>query len=157
MKIRIYNTVKGIIFNNEEVLLIKKEYEDGRTLYTLPGGSQEPGETLEETLNRELYEEIAASVKIVDLASVYEYKKNSNRDPGLVKHKVEFAFYCHIEGPYTATMGPHPDPHQTDVVWIPRQALSELNLYPVGLHDILLRDFPSHREIYRGVTSNSTR
>ena len=157
MKTRIYNTVKGIIFNCEEVLLIKKEYEDGRMLYTLPGGSQEPGETLEETLNRELYEEIAAHVKIIDLASIYEYKQSSKSDPGLVKHKVEFAFYCHIEGAYSATMGQHPDPHQTDVVWVPRQELSEINLYPVALHDVLLQEFPSHREIYRGVTSNSAR
>jgi ADP-ribose pyrophosphatase YjhB (NUDIX family) len=157
MKIRIYNTVKGIIFNTEEVLLIKKEYEDGRILYTLPGGGQEPGETLEETLSRELYEEIAASVKIVDLVGVYEYKQNSNRDPGLLKHKVEFAFYCHIEGPYSATMGPHPDPHQTDVVWIHRQSLNEINLYPVELKDILLQEMLPGRRIYMGEINKNYR
>jgi len=154
MKLRIYNTVKAIIFNADDVLLIKKEYEGGRTLYTLPGGSQNPGETLEDTLHREIREEIDARVTILDLAQVYEYRQNSKTDPELVKHKVEFAFHCQIIGPYKATMGVHPDPHQTDVVWINRWSLNKINLYPVELKDILLQDTIHRRGVYLGEISN---
>ena len=136
-----YNTAKAVIFDGDDALLIKKEYEDGRIVFTLPGGSQNPGETMEETVKREVYEEVAATVKVIDLVQVYEHRQISKKDPELVKHKVEFAFYCQIEGPYTPVLGQHPDPHQTDVLWINKHKLSGLNLYPNELKNILLHDF----------------
>lgn len=140
MKIKIYNTAKAIIYNGGDVLLIKKEYEDGYILYTLPGGSQEAGETLQETLLREMYEEAAVVVEIIDLVKVYEYQQVSKSDPTLIKHKIEFVFHCQIEGSYAPVKGPHPDPHQTDVVWMNKESLSTINLYPNGLTNILLFD-----------------
>jgi ADP-ribose pyrophosphatase YjhB (NUDIX family) len=138
MNIEIVNTAKAVIFDGDNVLLIKKEYEDGRTLYTLPGGSQNPGETLQQTLTREMLEETAAAVVIIDLVKVYEYQQISKSDPGLIRHKIEFAFHCAIDGTYTPIMGPHPDPHQTDVVWFNKQALSEIMLHPQELKNVLL-------------------
>jgi 8-oxo-dGTP diphosphatase len=138
MRLKIVNTAKAIIFDGDNVLLIKKEYEDGRTLYTLPGGSQDPGETLQETLRRELYEEIAATVRIIDLVKVYEHQQLSNSDPGLIKHKIEFAFHCQLAGAYTLILGPHPDPHQTETAWISKKKLSTITLYPRELKNILL-------------------
>jgi len=138
MKIEIVNTAKAVIFDGDKVLLIKKEYEDGRTLYTLPGGSQNPGETLAEALKREMYEETAAAVIIIDLVKVYEFQQISKSDPGLIRHKIEFAFHCAIDGTYTPTLGPQPDPHQTDVVWFNKQALSEIMLHPQELKNVLL-------------------
>lgn len=143
MKIKMYNTAKAIIFDGNNVLLIKKEYEDGRILYTLPGGSQNPGETLQETLIREMLEETAAAVVILDLVKVYEHQQISKSDPELTKHKIEFAFHCNIKGVYSPTLGPHPDPHQTDVAWVNKKTLLTINLYPRELKNILLDDaFP---------------
>ncbi len=140
MKIEIVNTAKAVIFDGDNVLLIKKEYEDGSILYTLPGGSQNPGEILQETLIREMVEETAATVNIIELIKVYEYQQVSKRDSGLIKHKVEFAFHCSIEGTYTPILGPHPDPHQTDVTWINKKILSTINLHPHQLKNILLHE-----------------
>ena len=136
MNIKMYNTAKAIVFKGDDVLLIRKEYEDGRILYTLPGGSQNPGETLREALIRELYEETAATVEIFDLVKVYEHQQRSKSDPALIKHKVEFAFHCRIVGTYSPVLGPKPDPHQTEVAWIDTRSLSTLNLYPDELHKI---------------------
>jgi 8-oxo-dGTP diphosphatase len=140
MNIKMYNTAKAIIFDGDNVLLIRKEYEDGRILYTLPGGSQNPGETLQETLIRELYEEVAATVVIIDLVKVYEHQLTSKSDPELLKHKVEFAFLCEIAGAYSPVMGPQPDPHQTEVLWVSKSSLPTINLYPHELKNILLYD-----------------
>ena len=150
MKIKIVNTAKAIIFDGDSILLIRKEYEDGRILYTLPGGSQNPGETLRETLIREMREETAATVAIIDLVKVYEHQQISKSDPELIKHKVEFAFHCQIEGVYSPTMGPHPDPHQTDVAWINKKILSTLNLYPRELENVLLHKVLPDTDNYLG-------
>lgn len=140
MKIKTYNSAKAIIFDVDNVLLIKKEYEDGRILYTLPGGSQTPGETLQETLIREMHEETAATVAVIDLIKVYEHQRISKTDPELIKHKIEFAFHCQIEGTYSPILGPHRDSHQTEVAWINKKILSTINLYPNELKNILLYD-----------------
>jgi len=53
--------VYGICFNDiDEILIIKKPDGDQ---WKIPGGRPEAGETLEETLNRELMEEATISVK----------------------------------------------------------------------------------------------
>jgi ADP-ribose pyrophosphatase YjhB (NUDIX family) len=150
MDTNLCNTVKGVIFKDDSVLLIKKEYEDGSFLYTLPGGSQIPGETLEEALIREIYEETAASVTMVDLIRVYEYQKVSRKNPLLIRHKVEFAFYCRIVGSYTPVLGAEPDSHQTEVLWMQKKALPELNLSPQALQDVLVPELIADSSHYLG-------
>jgi len=150
MDTNLCNTVKGVIFKDDSVLLIKKEYEDGSFVYTLPGGGQIPGETLEEALIREIYEETAASVTMVDLIKVYEYQKVSSKNPFLIRHNVEFAFYCRIVGAYTPVLGAEPDPHQTEVLWMHKKALPELNLSPQALQDVLVQELVADSSNYLG-------
>ncbi len=49
--------VGAVIFNNEEVLLVKRGKEPGYGKWSIPGGAVELGETLKEGLLREIMEE----------------------------------------------------------------------------------------------------
>ena len=49
----IRNTVRAVIVRDNRILLLRKEDELQGERYALPGGAQEAGETLEQTVNRE--------------------------------------------------------------------------------------------------------
>ena len=90
------NSAKAIIISNDSVLLSKKQYDDGSILYTLPGGTQEAGESLENAVIREVFEEVAAKVSITKLVNIYEHQRDSKKHFGDISHKIEFAFLCPI-------------------------------------------------------------
>jgi 8-oxo-dGTP diphosphatase len=52
--------IKAVIFNNKKALILTEaDIDGGKTeIYNLPGGRMEDGETIEETLGRELKEEL---------------------------------------------------------------------------------------------------
>ncbi|MCP5205606.1 MAG: NUDIX domain-containing protein [Hahellaceae bacterium] len=131
------NTVKAIILKDQSVLMIKKAYENNRFVYTLPGGTQESGENLEETLIREVEEEVAAAVNIIRLLHVYEHRRKSRTEPGAMKHKIEFAFLCELAGSYEPQLGLLPDANQVATEWVGIDKLAQLNLYPHVLLEVL--------------------
>ncbi|MDG6774226.1 NUDIX domain-containing protein [Thiomicrorhabdus sp. ZW0627] len=131
------NSAKAIILQDRKILLIKKQYEDGRVHYTLPGGTQEPGETLEEALVREVFEEIGAEIMTKTMTKVYEHSRPSRKQPDITKHKIEFAFLCELKTPYTPRNGLHPDSHQVSVEWIDIDNLKTLTLDPEQLAEVL--------------------
>jgi len=144
------NSAKAIIIKEQKILLLKKQYEDGLVIYTLPGGTQETGESLEQAVIREAYEEVAAHVSVIDLVNIYEHRRPSRKETNVIKHKVEFAFLCRLEGEYKPAMGTHPDPHQVAVEWIDMHALADLPLYPAKLSEILATFVQPSRKIYLG-------
>jgi ADP-ribose pyrophosphatase YjhB (NUDIX family) len=135
--IRIYNSAKAVIQSGRQILMLKKRYEDGRTTYTLPGGGQKPGESLDRAVVREVYEEAAAVVTPIRLIRVHEYLRPSGTAPDVVKHKVEFVFLCALEAPYAPRMGTHPDPHQVAVQWMSQDSINGVQLDPPALQKIL--------------------
>lgn len=130
--------------------MIKKLYDDGQEIYTLPGGSQDPGETLDQTVIREVYDETAAKVQVVGLLNVYEHSRQSGKEPGVIKHKIEFAFLCKVDEHYKPKMGKSPDPHQIAVEWIYLNSLNKLKLHPSGLSEILKEITLPEQSIYLG-------
>lgn len=144
------NSAKAVILDSGKVLMLRKEYEDGTTLFTLPGGTQEPGEILSETVVREVYEEVAARVEVVELAHVYEHQHQSRKVPEITKHKLEFAFVCRLIEAYHPRNGEQPDPHQVAVEWIDIEALGNINLNPAQLAEIIPGLLLSQQQIYLG-------
>ncbi len=134
----IRNTAKAICYNGAgAILMLKKAYEDGTIFFTLPGGSQEPGESLEEALIRECEEEIGTAVIPGKLQYIHEYIKHS-RTPGKnPRHKVEFGFSCTLPDRYVPQMGYNPDPHQTEVLWLPSKQLLTASFIPARLPQCL--------------------
>lgn len=58
-----------VLLFNENRLLLQRRTDNG--LWALPGGSMEPGETLEEVAKRELFEETGMIAKCVELFEVF--------------------------------------------------------------------------------------
>ena len=64
--------VGAIIFKEESVLLVKRNQQPGKGLWSLPGGVVEVGETLMEALKREIVEEVSITIEIGDLVRLLD-------------------------------------------------------------------------------------
>lgn len=74
------NTVRGVILNEKNevaILHIKcKDQFGDRDHYELPGGGVELGESLEQTLHREMSEELGASISILSFLGIISLDYN---------------------------------------------------------------------------------
>lgn len=75
----IHNRAVGLIRKEDEILLIRRIL-DGEKYYVFPGGTNEEGESQEETLKREMEEELCIEIKSFEfLFKVYNPGRvNSN-------------------------------------------------------------------------------
>jgi 8-oxo-dGTP diphosphatase len=64
--------VGGVVIANGHALLIKRGYPPLQGEWSIPGGTLELGETLVEGVRRELREETAIEVRVLDLIEVFE-------------------------------------------------------------------------------------
>jgi ADP-ribose pyrophosphatase YjhB (NUDIX family) len=60
--------VSAAIFRDGKILLVRRARSPGKGFYSLPGGRVEFGESLHEAVHREVDEETALKIEIVDLA-----------------------------------------------------------------------------------------
>lgn len=130
----IRNAVRAVIIKREQILLLRKR--GGR--FALPGGGQDLGESLEDALQRECEEEIATRVEIDYLAGVCEWIKDRDTQPPTQRHLLELLFLCRVADNYRPQNGYHPDKNQLEVVWVPLQRLTEINISPDGIAEKLL-------------------
>lgn len=134
MEIR--SSVCALIRDNNRVLTIKKQ-SDEDFFYILPGGGQEFGETLIEALQREVREEVGASIRNNLLLCVREYigknHEHFRRDKNI--HIASHIFLCEIdeEDKYIQK----PDEDQVGCEWISIDELENYNFYPRGLIEII--------------------
>lgn len=80
---------RGIIIENEEVILLYRR-KHGKVYYSIPGGGIEKGESLEQTVIRELKEELNADAKVIcylgkneTKSTIYHYFKCSKTNDNL--------------------------------------------------------------------------
>lgn len=84
--------VSALIFSEGKILLALRRDIDW---WNLPGGGMEVGETVDEALRREVYEETRLEVEVAQLVGVYSKPQ---------KQEVVLTFRCHIHaGVPTAT------------------------------------------------------
>ena len=141
----IRNAARALIVRNQSVLALRKT--EGR--YALPGGGQDPGESLHQALQRECREEIGCQVSIDTLLTVADYLKPRNSKPGYHRHVVEFLFLCHVDKDYQPRNGPKPDKRQVDVEWLPLDTVAQVEFTP-GFLKTVLPQLQQQREIYLG-------
>jgi 8-oxo-dGTP diphosphatase len=93
MVISLRYAIDGILWKNNKVILIKRAGKTFHSYWALPGGILEEGELVEETLTREMREEVNVDVKPIGILGVYSHPK---RDPR--EHTISVVFICNYEG-----------------------------------------------------------
>jgi ADP-ribose pyrophosphatase YjhB (NUDIX family) len=146
----IRNGVRAVIFRNDHLLLLHKQYEDGSARYVLPGGSQDMGETLAAALQRECHEEIGTEVTISGLLYLADFFKPRETTPPSYRQQVEYYFLCHVPEAYQAQNGYRPDKHQVAVAWVAREQLQAINLFPSELAGLFTRGDLQAHPVYLG-------
>ncbi|MBQ3494674.1 MAG: NUDIX domain-containing protein [Clostridia bacterium] len=74
-------SARAIIIENQKVLLMFRRKIDGdevKEYYVVPGGGQDEGETLEQTVKRELNEELGVEIEIVNFVGEETFKQSNS-------------------------------------------------------------------------------
>ncbi|AZN40958.1 NUDIX domain-containing protein [Paenibacillus albus] len=142
--------VQAVIFQGNSVLTIKKIDDDGEVCHILPGGKQEFGETMEQALRREVFEEVGIQVEVHELLFLREFisANHINAEENGELHIVSPIFLCRMHPddviPQTP---PNPDPDQIGVEWIDLNGLSSLKFYPQELVPRLIESAVSNIQL----------
>jgi mutator protein MutT len=122
--------VGGIIFEGDQVLLIKRGKEPGLGQWSIPGGVVHTGETLKEAVVREVFEETHLEVEVMALAKVLE---RIFRDPDgrIAYHYVLVDFLCQL---VKGTL--QPDSDAQEACFVPLKELASYKVVPITLEVI---------------------
>lgn len=104
-------------FGGGEVLLGQRGQAPGRGIWTLPGGGQELGETIEAAARRELAEETALDVGPLELAAVADVLRRDAA--GRVQFHYTIVDFCALWAGGTARSGDD----LADLRWVPLAGL----------------------------------
>ena len=142
--------VRAVIIRDAALLVQHKVYEDGGVRYTLPGGAPNLGETLEQGLKRECFEELGVVVEVCELLNVADFHKPRDTDPPTSRQQVELLFRCCVPDDYQARNGHKPDKHQVGSVWLPMDEIAGSPLFPSSFKEILIPGRSEH-PVYLGL------
>ncbi len=136
--------VTGILIEDERILLVKQRLNDARN-WSLPGGTLETGETLEECMIREMREETGLLVAIEKLLYVCD-RISENR------HVVHITFKLRRTGG-NLQLGSEPEPFANPisaVTWVP---VAELTQYGFSkcFRELVQADFPNSGQYMGGI------
>jgi 8-oxo-dGTP diphosphatase len=137
---RIRNSAKALIVRDGAILLQRCRI-GGQLVHLLPGGTQEHGEPLIDTVRREVHEETGLRVRVERLLWVREFIA-AHYIPGTNdEHRVECIFHCIPEDGATIGSALVPDAAQLDVRWVALTALPTLTMWPETVKRLLTPDF----------------
>ena len=115
--------VGAVIFNRGRVLLVKRGNEPLKGEWSLPGGTVEVGETLEQAIAREVNEETGLTVDVGPIVEVLDRISRDN-DGRVEHHFVLVDFTCRSRGGVLRGAS-----DADDAAWV---ALSDLARYDVA-------------------------
>jgi 8-oxo-dGTP diphosphatase len=118
--------VGGVVIRDERALLIRRGSAPLEGEWSIPGGMLEIGETISEGVQRELLEETAIEVKVLDLIEVFE--RLTRDEAGKLKyHFVILDYLCEaVSGAARAGSD------VTDVAWAREEELDAYSLTPTA-------------------------
>lgn len=134
---KLYVGIKGIIYDNEthKILVLKKDATDLGTHWDVPGGKIEDHETIEETLTREIREEVPSieQFQTEHILSAHHTTRMYPDDIGLV-----VIFYLVSTNSFEVTLS---DEH-FEFNWISRKDFEDSDVYiPGGIKKALTAAF----------------
>jgi ADP-ribose pyrophosphatase YjhB (NUDIX family) len=118
--------------------------------YSLPGGAQETGETLQQAVIRECQEEIACTIETQDILYVADFFKYKAVPQPHTRHQLEILFQCSVPESYTPRNGTKPDKHQVAVEWLELHDLAKIVLSPRQLISLLHGIGQNGQAVYAG-------
>jgi ADP-ribose pyrophosphatase YjhB (NUDIX family) len=130
--LNIRTAARGIIIQDGKLLVLIRSGVQGE-FYVLPGGGQEHGESIHETLLREVREEVSLAVAIEELLFINEFiAKRDSLFPELEPdvHQIDFTFLCKVISANEAKVGDVPDAHQVGIAWVPLEEITDYRLHP---------------------------
>lgn len=105
------------------VLMIHKT---DNNLWALPGGGHEPGESIADTVVREVKEETGYDVKVETLTGTYTNPHHVMAyDDGEVRQQFSIAFRAHLIGGEARTSS-----ESKEVAWLTLEQIEQLDLHP---------------------------
>jgi ADP-ribose pyrophosphatase YjhB (NUDIX family) len=123
---------RAVIVDRGRLLLVNAWPGAGSDLWCAPGGGVEAGQSLPDTLRREVAEETGLAVTVGRPCLVNEF-----HDPATGFHQVEVFFRCRLRppGPAAPQAGPPADPAGivTRRRWVTRDQMAGLRVKPDGL------------------------
>ncbi len=148
-KVRV--AARAIIIQNGKILLNKNQ-KFGQVYYTLPGGGQEHGETIEEAVKRECLEETGAEINVINLCFVRDYISSfhefAEQDPDF--HQLELIFRCEIVSEIRPEKVTEMDAEQIGIEWIKVADLKQVKLFPQAIADLIMAEKWIESSIYLG-------
>lgn len=128
-----YNiSARGVLQRGNEILFIEYEFTNGK-YYSLPGGTQDVGESLSSTIVREFKEETLLDVRVKELLMIREFILETSDIPtweaGI--HQIEAIFLCEIiDENQKQGIGLVPDPGMLGLKWINKKDFKNYTIYP---------------------------
>lgn len=145
----IRNSAKAIVIDRGRILLNRCTSRFGE-YYALSGGGQNPGETLMETVKRELLEETGYEVKPMRLSGIYErVADRPDADGDGICHKIYFVFLCQLASSKPRKPTEH-DRFQIGLEWVNLRNVRNSNLFPHAIRDNIGALIGSGETIYIG-------
>jgi ADP-ribose pyrophosphatase YjhB (NUDIX family) len=97
-----YLGVGAVVFNKDQILLIKRGQEPSFGKWTIPGGLIELGESLVDGVKREIFEECNIQIKVYKQIDIFEYIEHD--DSNKIKYHYIIIDYLadYLEGNLTA-------------------------------------------------------
>ena len=114
--------VGAIVMDKGKLLMVKRDHEPAKGLWTLPGGRLEPGESLREAVIREVREETGVDIDVDGLLGVVE--RIVRNDDGDID-------YHYVIMDFVATARTHDvkaGDDAADVRWVPVAELPSMKL-----------------------------
>ncbi|QJD83271.1 NUDIX domain-containing protein [Cohnella herbarum] len=130
--LNIRTAARAVIIKDEELLVLRRTGVQG-AFYVLPGGGQNHGESIIETLKREVKEEVDLEVIWNELIFINEFiarrdSKFFELEPQI--HQIDFTFHCTVNHDRIALVGQTPDLHQVGIAWIPINEIIDYVVHP---------------------------
>ena len=134
----IRTAARAVIVRDGALLTVVLRDREG-DFHVLPGGGQQHGETLVDTVRRECLEEVGVDVSVEEMLYIREYvgKNHDFAKRHAHFHQVETVFRCTLRGEPGHARAIARDNRQVGVAWIPLTEAHRFRLFPAVLKTLI--------------------